>query len=595
MDPCSIRQSLSRAAIGLVAALVVEACSAGAITPTATAPSSPAPPASVPVLPPGKQPHAMPSLVPAMVAAEVGMAAVARSGAIWAIRGHAFAVSTDLGTSWTVGTVPLPAPDSISPSIFVLDATHAWSITASPGSADRGQGPFDRVDLIVNWTSDGGRSWAHAPVPGDYPDTARTLFFLDPQHGFLMVSGGRSNAGASTLLRTSDGGATWSVARTVPAAETSGGPLGSLITATNGRTIWAAGQPEAGPVAHPLFEVTHDDGVSWSPVALPGVSAASGSPGLLGPAVFLDAAAGFFALPTSDPASGSGTLVFSTADGGRTWTRRSTLSGALAAPIAYADARHWLAVEQGLPTFLEVTDDGGATWRTLHPTGLSLGSLAWASLLDAQHGTGVLLVDGDSGMPQILVVTSDGGSSWTPVGRLPAPVAGATSAPTPAPSRPASPAPSPAWSLALAAPCRAADLRARAELGAGGTGTVGADVAFTDVGDAPCTLSGSPASIELLGADGSALPLVIGTPEETPGPPVTLSPGVADSAGLGINWQNWCGALVGSLRVRVALPGGGTVTTTPAGPLGGDVVPRCDHPEAPSELILVFSFISPTR
>ena len=389
-----------------------------------TGAASVAPSVSAPVLPsvvllPGKEVRPTPSLDPAMAAAVVDTAGVAASGAIWAIRGGLLAISTDFGATWTSGSIPLPELGTIGPTTFVLDGEHAWSLTvpAGSGDGDHGQGPtFDHVHLLVNRTSDAGKSWQQAPVPGDYPDTARSLFFLDPQHGFLMASGGRSNPGASTLLRTDDGGATWTVVRTVPATETGGSSLGSQIIATDSWTVLAAAQGEAGPVNHPILDVSRDGGLTWSRAALPGVIDRWGGANNVpqGPPIFLNASTGFFSLLTSDAAAEPQTLVFGTRDGGQTWSRLSTLAAILAGPIAFVDTRHWLAVEEGLPSVIRVTADGGASWTDLPAAGLSAGSFGWLSMLDAQRGAGVLLIEGSSDMPAILMLTSDGGKTWTP-------------------------------------------------------------------------------------------------------------------------------------------------------------------------------------
>lgn len=151
----------------------------------------------------------------------------------------------------------------------------------------------------------------------------------------------------------------------------------------------------------------------------------------LGPPTFLDASTGFFTLSPSDDPSGPQTLVFGTRDSGQTWTRLTSLSVLLAGPIAFVDARHWHAVEQGLPSVVKVTDDGGSSWRDLPAAGLSAGSLELLSMLDARHGAAVLLVAGDSGMPAILMLTSDGGESWRPAAGLPAAGPSPTSVPSP--------------------------------------------------------------------------------------------------------------------------------------------------------------------
>jgi len=375
------------------------------------------------------------ALQPTIDGAVVDGAGVA-AGAVWAVRGGTLAISTDFGATWSAGTIPLPDFGTVAPTTFVLDGVHAWSLTvpAGLGDGDHGQGPtFDHVHLIVNRTSDAGRTWQQATVQGDYPDTARSLFFLDPEHGFLMISGGRTNEGSSTLLRTDDGGANWTLVATVPASETGGASLGSLISATNDGTIWAAAQGEAGPLNHPILDASRDGGVTWSRVVLPGVidrwGGTNNNP--LGPPAFTDPATGFFSLLTDDGEGHPVTLVFGSRDAGQTWSRLAALPVLLAGPIDFVDASHWLAVRQGLPTVVDVTDDGGATWTILPTAGLSTGGLEWIAMLDALRGAGVLLLEGNSSRPAMLVLTSDGGRTWAPAVGLPPAMPVPASAPRP--------------------------------------------------------------------------------------------------------------------------------------------------------------------
>jgi photosystem II stability/assembly factor-like uncharacterized protein len=374
------------------------------------------------------------SLVPMSqsVPTAIDDAGVTGSGSVWVIRDSVLAISTDIGETWTTGSIPLPQPETIGRVVFVLDASRAWSLTATDGSQDSGQGPdFDHVHLVVNRTSDGGKTWQQAAVSGDYPDTARSLYFLDSARGFLMISGGRTNGGSSTLLRTDDGGTTWAVVRTIRDTETATvttpASLGSQMTATDTRTIWAAAQPEAGGINHPILDVSRDGGVTWTRVALPGVIDRFGGTNNipLGPPVFLDARTGFFALVAD--ADSALTLVFGTDDGGRSWSRLSALPTALAVPIAFTSPSHWLATEQGLPAVLDATDDGGTTWHPLETSGLPAGSLERLQMLDPTHGIGVLLTQGNSGMPSVLVRTDDGGRTWSTVD----PVGGGLRAPLP--------------------------------------------------------------------------------------------------------------------------------------------------------------------
>ena len=128
----------------------------------------------------------------------------------------------------------------------------------------------------------------------------------------------------------------------------------------------------------------------------------------------------------------------------------------------------------------------------------------------------------------------------------------------------------------------------------GGTGTAHADLSFTNVGSAPCSLSGKPTRIAFLRADGTALPIAPQGPDADPVPPATLAPGVRGAASVAYSWGNWCGGTPGPLRVRAELPTGGSVTGPFDGPPGYDFTPRCDQPGQQSFLILLWGFANPT-
>ena len=366
-------------------------------------------------------PRPTPTAVP-VAGGPIEEAGVTSTGAIWTIGGNVLAVSTDLGTTWRRASMPPSGTAGRPLPAFVLDARHAWVITLTPGSIDSGNGPdFDHAQLIVNRTVDGGETWQTASVPGDYPDTERSLVFADDQHGYLMVSGGRTNSGSSTILRSDDGGATWTIAQSVEANDQ--GSLGSLIAVSDGPTLWSAAQEEAGPVNHPILAVSDDGGRTWASVPLPGVLARwGGTQNLpLGPPVFLTSELGFFALTSSDDATAgnapgeSRTLVYSTVDGGGGWTRQASLPFEVGDALAFVTATSWVASVTGLPATLEITTDAGATWRAVHPTGVPAGSFESIQPIDGTKLLGRVLVGGNSGNPQVVAVSSDGGATWQPI------------------------------------------------------------------------------------------------------------------------------------------------------------------------------------
>jgi photosystem II stability/assembly factor-like uncharacterized protein len=375
---------------------------------------------TTPSLPPTSTPA---SASPGVSTSTIDVAGVAPSGAIWTIGGDALALSADLGSTWRRASLPVAqTPDRPLP-VFVLDATHAWVITVTPGSVDSGNGPaFDHVHLIVNRTGDGGQTWQTASVPGDYPDTERSVVFADAGHGYLMVSGGRTNQGSSTILRSEDGGATWTIAQAVEAGDQ--GSLGSLLAVSEGTTLWAAAQGEAGPVNHPILAVSRDGGRTWATVGLPGVlSRWGGAQNLpLGPPAFLTGELGLFALTSSDEATTGDTsgnprtLVYSTADGGNTWTQRASVAFDAGGSMAFLSATGWIASVQGLPATLEVTTDGGATWQAVNPTGVPAGSFETIAAIDGTRLLGLILTGGNSGNPHVLALSADGGATWQTIG-----------------------------------------------------------------------------------------------------------------------------------------------------------------------------------
>ncbi len=119
----------------------------------------------------------------------------------------------------------------------------------------------------------------------------------------------------------------------------------------------------------------------------------------------------------------------------------------------------------------------------------------------------------------------------------------------------------------------------------GESGIAHGDVAFTNAGDAPCSLAGAPAAVALLRADGTQLQVTLMPPTSSAGPLIVLKPGVEQAAWLVVYWANWCAAGPGPLRIRITLGGGrGTVSAPFDGPPDYDYVPRCDQPDQPSTL-----------
>jgi photosystem II stability/assembly factor-like uncharacterized protein len=357
----------------------------------------------------------MPTLEPsaARAAAQVhGMGRIS-GGGVWWVQGDMLWWSEDPQSS--SGMSPWPASNTQPASVYFLasppsvvpPSIYAWSLTVGPDSANPygGQGPSDdHLQLVVS-RAPGVGSWSSAVVPGDYPDSMCSLSFVDAELGYLMCSGSGHVAPSTTILSTDDGGASWKVVAT-PRAFSGNNNLGGMFAASDGSTLWAGAQAEAGGHGHPLLAVSRDGGRTWSEVALPGMTGEYGGTQavVVQPPVFLDDATGFVEISGTD-----GTKVFATSDGGRTWDARTV--PASTGPVFFVDAEHWV-VPAG--SSIAVTTDGGRSWETVPGIGLEPGHLVQVAFVDASNGFAVLAPDSDPSA-RLMYRTLFGAENWTAV------------------------------------------------------------------------------------------------------------------------------------------------------------------------------------
>jgi hypothetical protein len=150
------------------------------------------------------------------------------------------------------------------------------------------------------------------------------------------------------------------------------------------------------------------------------------------------------------------------------------------------------------------------------------------------------------------------------------------------------PVPDPS-SAAPLPPCAAADVNATSELGAAGGHTY-LRVMFTSRGRA-CKLEGTP-TVTPLDAKGSPANVPVTHDDSIFGPylyPVAVS-GTA-AASLQTEWTSWhwCGATITIAKLRIAMPGGGSVTVDGYGDSS-----CADRPGLPGRPALVVAGFSPT-
>jgi photosystem II stability/assembly factor-like uncharacterized protein len=273
------------------------------------------------------------------------------------------------------------------------------------------------VDSRVAWasgtggtvlrTTDGGATWQRDTVPGATALDFRDVHAVDAGTAYLMSIG---EGPQSRIYRTDDAGRSWTLQYTVP------GPQGFLDgIAFRGP---AEGFAYSDPVNGRFLVLATRDGATWSPLPEPSLPPA------------LPEEAGFAASGTGIAVLGDrvwfGTGGFAHArvhrseDGGRTWTAATVpmaggSPGAGVFSLTFWNEREGIAVggdytrpEESAGNVAK-TEDGGRTWRTARGPG------------PRGYRSGVAFVPGTDPLLLVAVGTSgsdysvDGGESWTPI------------------------------------------------------------------------------------------------------------------------------------------------------------------------------------
>ncbi|MBI5869554.1 MAG: Ig-like domain-containing protein [Actinobacteria bacterium] len=218
-------------------------------------------------------------------------------------------------------------------------------------------------------TGDGTWQWINPSVQGN---TIMGISFIDANTGWAVGSAG-------TVLKTADGGATWSPQ--IPSPNTCAGvtPYGngcglkgvSFIDASNG---WVVG--DYGTIWH-----TVTGGSSWTSQSLPGSGCGGGSciyASLLG-VHFIDSQVGVAVGPN---------YAFATRDGGASWQQVSgvSTSHSLNAVQMVSSTTAYAVGDSGVVYLITWN---GATWSAVLQAGASTQNLYDVYFADAQHGLAV--------------------------------------------------------------------------------------------------------------------------------------------------------------------------------------------------------------
>lgn len=288
------------------------------------------------------------------------------------IYGRVTHVSHDGGATWS------------SKYEFMVEPVYGESVVAVSSSVAWATDPLD-----VRVTTDGGATWRVVRSGGGM------VAALSASQAWLL-------AGTTSILRTADGGTTWSESN--KQASATGQWLRGVSVAPDGSTVWAVGSDYGAPdfnhgTAGSYLLRSTDAGGTWSTVSIPNMLPWSVATG--GAAVWVGGADG---------------AVARSLDGGATWssTKLDAPSGQGVVAIAASSANvAWASIGaaplNGAPGHIYRTIDGGQSWTpqrlpnvgSTQPSVMRMvavsDSAAWG--VDPYHCA--------------VLRTADGGASWS--------------------------------------------------------------------------------------------------------------------------------------------------------------------------------------
>jgi photosystem II stability/assembly factor-like uncharacterized protein len=267
-------------------------------------------------------------------------------------------------------------------------------------------------------TSDGGGTWSKSSLPLD-TQSGCSLFLLDDHHAWVMAHHAGMGHDYVTLLSTQDGGSTWEI---LPPADP-GSPVPSSLPSPGGKSGpvfldthhgWIGSGPSTKGQGH--LYATNDGGKSWheQALALPATTAAAGvkvsAPRFFSPTV------GVIDVEWYGNDGTGGLIIFQTADGGATWQGKTPFlfGPEMTHPVqvAFSDSQDGFAWvpdpgdHHSRPMYR--TTDGGQRWEPWDP--------GFPGAVDeipfAREAVGWATVAANDQGSRLLFVTHDQGATW---------------------------------------------------------------------------------------------------------------------------------------------------------------------------------------
>jgi len=273
--------------------------------------------------------------------------------------------------------IVLTAHPAEKPIVWNLGSTASSATLYDVAFGDAGTGIICAATSPLLRTTDGGASWS--PVAAGGPGT--TLFgvaFVDPATAICVGSGG-------LVLKSTNAGQTWSP---VPSGTSSQLRVVAFASATVGCAVGAAG----------TIIRTTTGGASWAPVTNPAPWAT-----MYGVA-FGDASTGVCVGYGFNAATGQNAGVIErTTDGGATWTVVST-TAAFTIDVAFATPSTAVVVAASGGFYATRSTDGGQTWTIATAEATAQGYYG-VCFVSATEGYAV-------GYGGTVARTTDGGLTW---------------------------------------------------------------------------------------------------------------------------------------------------------------------------------------
>ena len=300
---------------------------------------------------------------------------------------------------------------------YFLDGRTAWLQTFDAKAMTAGLG----------MTVDAGATWTQVTTSIRFFNAQ--LHFTDAQNGWAVNYNVGAGQATVDIYATKDGGATWdTLMLTDPdLQDNSSGRLhlcsicGDSLYYDPKRLIIVYGDMANEPAGSLRLAVSTDLGQTWKKISVPFPLPTLAAKGLVEPGTphFFDARTALLPVDiVTSSADGSTTeralAVYSTSDGGLTWTSGSAVLEGLrnASYVDFVSSKDGFAA---CGSALCITHDGGRTWKP-QPESLSFaetqtGEFVWHfSFVDASTGWAITT---DENNHYGLYTTSDAGQTWT--------------------------------------------------------------------------------------------------------------------------------------------------------------------------------------